>query len=282
MHIAVALFGLTAILGAFISLSAVVLVWWRVFITSISLLFLINFGRQLYLLPRRLIMHYMGIGVIVALHWVCFFGSIKYANASIALICYATISLFTAVLEPILMKRPFRWYELGLGIVIVPAMGLIVNSTELTMLPGIWIGLLSAFLASLFSTLNKKYVDEADPLTITFLELGSACLFLGLLLPFFFWYTPDLHFLPDRHDLFYLIILALLCTTFAYVLALKALQHVSAFASNLVYNLEPVYGILLAILILQENKELNTAFYLGCGLIMLSIFIYPFIRRRLP
>ncbi len=282
LHIAVVLFGFTAILGAFISLSALVLVWWRVFITSISLLFLINFGRKLYLLPRRLIFQYMGIGVIVGLHWVCFFGSVKYANASISLICMATISLFTALLEPLLLRSPFRWYELGLGIIIVPAMGLIVNSTELAMLPGIWIGLLSAFLASLFSTLNKKYVDKSDPLTITFLELGSACLFLGLLLPFFFWYNTDASFLPDMWDLFYLIILALLCTTFAYVLALMALQHLSAFASNLVYNLEPVYGILLAIIILQENKELDPAFYIGCGLILLSIFSYPFIRRRLP
>jgi len=279
LHLAVILFGFTAILGACISLSAVVLVWWRVFITSISLLFLIGFGRKLYLLPRKLILQYMGIGIIVGLHWVCFFGSIKYANASISLICMATISLCTAILEPLLMRTPFRWYELAIGIVIIPSMVLIANSTELAMLPGIWLGLLSAFLAALFSILNKKMVEKTDPLTITFLELGSACLFIGLLLPFVFSYSPELHFVPTGVDFFYLIILALVCTTFAYVLSLTALKQVSAFASNLVYNLEPVYGIILAIFLLQENKELNAEFYVGCALILCTVFIYPFIRK---
>jgi len=279
LHLAVLLFGFTAILGACISLSAFVLVWWRVFLTSLSLLFLIGFGRKLYLLPRKLILQYMGIGIIVGLHWVCFFGSIKYANASISLICMATISLFTSFLEPLLMRTPFRWYELAIGIVIIPAMVLIANSTELAMLPGIWVGLLSAFLAALFSTLNKKMVEKTDPLTITFLELGSACLFLGLLLPIVFSYNPELHFTPTAKDFFYLIILALGCTTFAYVLSLTALKYVSAFASNLVYNLEPVYGIILAIFLLQENKVLNMEFYMGCALILCAVFSYPFIKN---
>ena len=281
LHLAVILFGFTAILGAYISLSAVVLVWWRVFITTFSLFFLIGFGRKLYLLPRKLILQYMGIGLIVGLHWICFFGSVKYANASISLICMATISLFTAILEPLLLRSLFRWYELALGIVIIPAMALIVNSTELTMLPGIWVGLLSAFLAALFSTLNKKLVNETDPLTITFLELGSACLFIGLLLPAIFLWNTELVFIPTSVDFLYLGILALVCTTFAYVISLKALKFVSAFTSNLVYNLEPVYGIILAIYLLQENKELNNGFYLGCTLILCTVFSYPFIRRRL-
>jgi len=176
---------------------------------------------------------------------------------------------------------PFKWYELALGIIIIPAMVLIVNTTEAAMTLGIWIGLASAFLAALFSTLNKKLIDKSDPLTITFLELGSACLFIGLLLPAYFFMEPEAHFIPKKMDFFYLIILALLCTTFAYVLSLKALKHVTAYAANLVYNLEPVYGIILAIILLEENKDLSSGFYLGGSIIIASIFCYPFIKKRL-
>lgn len=279
LHIAVLLFGFTAILGDLISLSALVLVWWRVFFTSISLFFLIGFGRKLRQLPRRLILQYMGIGVLVALHWLCFFGAVKYANASICLICMATTSFFTAIIEPIIMRQPIKGYELLLGVLILPGMILVVNNTDVSMMLGIWIGLLSALLAALFASLNKKLVDKAEPMTITFLELGSAWLFLSLLLPFYFQQTADAAFLPQGSDLFYLSVLAFLCTTLAYVLSLRALKHISAFAANLTVNLEPIYGIALAWLILNEQDELTLGFYLGGAIILLAVFSYPWLKR---
>ncbi len=279
LHLAVFLFGFTAILGDLISLSAVVLVWWRVLITSISLLFLIQFGKALLKIPRKLILQYMGIGVLVAIHWITFFGSIKYSNASICLVCMATASFFTAFLEPLIFRQKVKTYEILLGLMVIPGMMLIVNSIQTDMMLGVWIGLISAFLAALFATLNKKLVDKAEPFSITFLELGSACLFISCCLPFYFSANPELAFLPVGMDWLYLLILALLCTTLAYILALVALKHLSAFASNLTVNLEPVYGIILAWLILNENEELNVGFYLGCGMILLAVFSYPMVKK---
>ena len=281
LHIAVLLYGLTAILGDLILLSALSLVWWRVLITSISLLFFIRLRKLLKELPLKVILQFMFIGVLVALHWLAFYGAIKLANASISLICMATTSFFTAFLEPIIMKTKIKVYELLLGLLIIPGMVLIVNSTELAMMNGIWVGLIAAFLAALFATLNKRMIGKTDELNITFLELGSAWLFLSLVIPIFM-LTNDapLALWPSPSDWIYLLILSLLCTTLAYVLSLRALHHISAFAANLAINLEPVYGIILAWIILSDHEELNSNFYIGGGIILLTVFSYPFLRKR--
>ncbi len=279
LHIAVFLFGFTAILGDLIALSALILVWWRVLITSISLLFFIDFGEKLMAIPKKRILQFMGIGALVGLHWICFFGSIKYANASVCLVCFATTSFFTSFLEPIITKRPFRWHEMSLAVIVIPGMFLIVNNVDFSMMTGVWIGLLAAFLASLFAIFNKQLVNEADSFSITFLELGSAWLFITLILPFYFMTEENVSFFPNLIDWVYLLVLALLCTTFAYVISLKALKYVSAFTANLTLSLEPVYGIVLAVLILKENKELELGFYIGSGLILLSVVFYPVIKK---
>jgi len=279
LHLAVLLYGFTAILGDLIQLSAVVLVWWRVFITSISLFLLIGFGKTLIGMPRKLILKYMGVGVLVGLHWITFFGAIKYSNASICLVCMATTSFFTAFVEPLFTGSKFKLYEIGIGLLIIPGMVLVVNNIDLSMQTGIWIGLLSALLASIFATLNKVLINQADTMTITFLELSSACLFITCLFPFFFMANPDAAFWPSMSDLGYLLVLALLCTTFAYILGLNSLKHLSAFAANLTVNLEPVYGIILAWIILKENEELSSGFYLGGVIIILAVLFYPLIKR---
>lgn len=281
LHIAVFLFGFTAILGDLISLSATVLVWWRVLITCISLFFLLRFGKKMTKLSPKLTAILFGIGILVALHWITFFGAIKYSNASITLIALATASFFTAFMEPLILKKPISGIEVGLGLTIIPGMALVVNNIDLSMYIGIYLGLISSILAVTFSILNKKYINDADPMTITFIELGSAWLFISLCLPFLFMYSEEpISFWPTGVDLFYLLILALACTTLAYILSLRALKHLTAFATNLTINLEPVYGIILAWLILQENKELNPGFYIGCGLIVISVFAYPFLKKR--
>ncbi|MEL6863781.1 MAG: DMT family transporter [Bacteroidota bacterium] len=280
LHFAVLLFGFTAILGDLILLSAVVVVWWRVLITCISLLFLTRFGAAIRNIPRTLILKYMGIGCLVALHWVCFFGAVKYANASICLICMATTSFFTAILEPLIRRQAVKWYEIGLGLIIIPGMLLVVNNIEVGMMLGVWVGLLSALLAAVFAIFNKMLVDDADPMSITFLELGSGWLLISGILPFYFFSTPMAAFWPTLSDFAYLTVLALLCTTLGYVLALRALKYLSAFASNLTVNLEPVYGIVLAWLLLQENKELSSGFYWGCAIIITAVLSYPFIKSR--
>ncbi len=279
-HFAVFLYGFTAILGDLIQLPATILVWWRVLITSISLLLLIQFGRNLHTIPRKLILQYMGIGIIIGLHWITFFGSVKYANASIAMVCYATTAFFASVLEPLLTKKKLQKMELLLGFLVIPGMVLIVQSVPKGMWFGIFLGLLSALLIACFAIFNKKLVHEADSASITFLELSSSWLFITLCLPFFYYFSADSPFLPSKMDWVYLLILSLLCTTLAFVLNLRSLKYISAFTSTLIGNLEVLYGIILAIVILKENKELSFLFYIGAFIVLITVFGHPFLNRK--
>ena len=281
LHIAVLFFGLTAILGndQMISLPAISMVWWRVLFTAISLFFLIRFGKSLKDIPQKYIWQYMTIGVIVALHWICFFGSVKLAgSSSVALVCMATVAFFTSFIEPMVLKTKFQKTDLLLGILVIPGMALVVGNVSSDMWLGIAVGLLSAFLASVFSVWNKLIIDKADPKDITFLEMSSGWLFISLILPFIIQFDENVAFMPVGKDWFYLLVLALVCTTLAYVLSLHALKHLSAFTSMLTYNLEPVYGILLAYFYLGE--KLSSGFYLGVVIILGAVFLNPILNRQ--
>ena len=277
LHFVVLLYGLTAILGDLISISAFSLVWWRVLITSISLLILLKMSKSLLSIPTSDLLKFAGIGVIIALHWVTFYGAIKLANASVALAAFASTSLFTSILEPIMTSKRFDKTELIIGILVIPAMLLIANTIDVSLLSGLWVGLFSAFLAAIFSILNKKMVNKATSYQITFIEMFSAFCFLSLLLPYMLGQGTQL--MPLATDWIYLIILSLLCTTLAFILNLKALEHVSAFDANLVINLEPVYGILMAVFILKEHKELTPQFYVGVVIIILLVISHPIIKK---
>ena len=287
LHVAVFLFGFTAILGKLISISAISLVWWRVLIASVGMLVIVRLGRTLRELPVKRILQYTGIGVIVALHWITFFGSIKASNASVALVTMATASFFTSLIEPLVLRRRAFGFDVLLGIVIVPAMILIVHGIDRGMHMGIWLGLVSAVLVALFSSLNKLLIGHARPLQIAFFELSGAWVFISVVFGFaLFLGVPetlaaDLELqVPQTSDWLYLLVLALLCTTLAYVLAVRALHHLSAFATGLVINLEPVYGIFLAWILLKENRELTPGFYIGVVIIIIVVFTYPFIRKK--
>ena len=208
-----------------------------------------------------------GIGGIIAVHWITFFGGIALTNVSVALACMATASFFTAILEPLIMPRKFKWYELALGIVVVPGVMLIYRSTDFEFW-GILVSLISAFLAALFSILNKKYVTEYDTTAVTFLELGSGWIILSLFLPFFYHFNEPMAFMPHDWDLLWLGLLAFACTSFAFVISLAALRVLSTFVTNLTINLEPVYTIILAFFLFAEHKELDILFYPGAGIII--------------
>lgn len=280
-HIAVILWGFTAILGKLISLSAIVLVGWRVFLTSLSLFLIFNIVKRLKKLTKKQVYTFSFIGIIIAMHWICFYGSLKYANASIALICMATTSFFTSILEPFMTKTRFKWPELGIGLIIVWAMSWVGGSLAGAQVAGFLVGILSAIFAAIFTILNKKHVAEVDAISMTFVQLTSSFLFIAALLPFVYWGTSIDELMPTAHDWPWLLCLAIVCTTLPYVIALWALKHISAFASNLIVNLEPVYGILLAALILHEHQELTTRFYVGALIIIGLILLYPFLKKKL-
>ncbi len=281
LHIAVFLFGFTAILGKLIQLSEISLVWWRLLITCISLVLLPGILRDLRQLSFRKVLALSGIGVIVAMHWVTFYGAIKYSNVSVALSCLATASFFTSIIEPLLLRQPFKWYELLLGLMVIPGMYMIFRFSGGDYLTGIIMGLLSALLAATFAVLNKQMVADTKPMTMTFVELGAGFVFLTPILPFYWSWLGNSTFWPTLMDWQYLILLSLLCTTLAYVLSLQALKHLSAFTSTLTINLEPVYGILMAWFFFQEHKEMNPAFYMGAAIIILAVFIHPVLRRKM-
>ena len=279
LHVAVLLYGLTAILGDLISLSALNLVWWRVLITSVSLLAFVGMGSAVLRMDRKLVMIYASIGFLVAFHWISFYGAIKLSNASIVLAAMATTSFFTSIIEPLVTRRPFKMLELFLGLAIIPPMVIIARNIDFSMRTGLWVALLSAFLASLFASLNKRYVAKANSFEISYIEMTSAFLLISLIIPFVI--TDYASLIPQSSDWVYLIVLSLLCTTFAYVISMQALKHLSAFDSNLVINLEPVYGIILAMVILKEHHELNMAFYIAVGIIMIIVFAHPILERKL-
>lgn len=282
LHGAVILYGFTAILGNVIDMSAIMIVWWRVVITSVSLLFFIKFRKEVLGMPRRKILQYLGIGFLIGLHWLCFYGAIKLANSSIALICAATVAFFTSLLEPLINRRRVDFLELLLGFMVIPGMYIVARNVDVSHLMGLWVGLAAALLAAIFSIYNKRYVNDASPYTINFLEMVSATVLVSLVIPFVHHYGDLGPLLPQRSiDWVYLLILALVCTTFCNVIALKALKHLSAFASNLVFNFEPLYGVILAAFLLKEYEQLTPGFYLGGSLITIIVLMYPWLRASI-
>lgn len=280
LHIAVLLFGITGILGRLIELPETVLVWWRMLITVLSLLLIPGLVKGVFRIPKRTISGISATGVVVALHWIFFFGAIHWSNVSIALICLATASFFTTLLEPLILKTGFKWHEALLGLMIVPGMYLIVQDVPEGMMVGVFAGILSAVLAAFFSILNKKWLIKTRPLPITLLELGSGWLFICFLLPFYILAVDEVRFWPTPHEWVYLGILAILCTTVAFVLTLNALQHLTPFTTNLTINLEPVYAIILAWLIFSENEDLGSRFYFGSLVIIAALFANVWLQKR--
>ena len=283
IHFCVVLWGFTAILGKMISLPALPLVWWRMLLVVAALALLPRAWRGLRVLSPRLILAYAGIGALVALHWLTFYGAIKLANASVAATCMALATPFTALVEPALARRPFSGRELALGIAVLPGVALIVGGVPDAMRIGIAVGALSAFFVALFGSLNKRLVHHGDPLTVTGLELGSGALTLTLLAPWmpmlFPSFAGDLFVLPDARDAVLLLALSLLCTLLPFSLSLVALRHMSAFAAQLAINLEPVYAIVLAALLFGEQRELTATFYVGVAIILAALFVHPLISR---
>ncbi len=284
IHFCVLLWGFTAILGKMITLPALPLVWWRMLLVVIALAIVPSVWRGLRAMPRRLFAAYAGIGALVALHWLTFYGAIKLANASVAATCIALGPVFLALLEPLLAKRKFDPRELLLGLGVVPGVALVVGGVPSGMRLGIAVGALSALLVAIFGSLNKRLVEHGDPLTVTGIELGAGAVTLTLLAPLMPWIFPAfdgaLLAVPGPRDIVLLLILSLACTLLPFALSLVALRHMSAFAAQLAINLEPVYAIVLAILLLDEQRELTPQFYLGVAVILLAVLVHPLIARR--
>lgn len=282
IHACVVLWGFTAILGKLIGLAALPLVWWRMSIVVVVLALVPQVWRGLRAMHPRLLLAYAGIGVLVALHWLTFYASIKLSNASVGATCIALGTVFTALAEPWLARTRFQLRDLVLGIAVLPGVALVVGGVPEGMRAGIAMGTLSALLVALFGSLNKRFVERSDALTVTALELGAGTLALTLLAPALDLFWPgqgQIFVLPSPRDAAFLLALALGCTLLPYALSLVALRHMSAFAAQLAVNLEPVYAIVLAILLLGEQRELTPLFYAGVAIILGAVLAYPLLHR---
>jgi drug/metabolite transporter (DMT)-like permease len=282
IHFCVVLWGFTAILGKLISLPALPLVWWRLLIVVAALALVPRVWRGVCAMPPRLMLAYAGIGALVALHWLTFYGAIKLSNASVGATCIALATVFVAMVEPWLTRTRFSKRDAALGIAVLPGVALVVGGVPAGMRVGIAVGALSAVLVAIFSALNKRLVEHGDPLTVTALELGAGMLTLTLLAPLmptlFPAFAGDLFALPAPRDAWLLLALSLACTLLPFALSLAALRHMSAFAQQLAVNLEPVYAIVLAILLLGEQRELTPQFYAGVAIILAAVFVHPLLR----
>lgn len=280
LHIAVILLAFTAILGDLITLSASVLIWWRCLIAVAGIaLFLIVAKRVKRKLIARQKKIYL-LGIIIAFHWLCFFGCIKLANASTALICFATISFFTAWIEPWITGRKRMKHEIIFGLMIIPGLVLIAGSAEGRVLFGIILGILAALLVAIIASLEKKWIPETDPEHMTLVQLIGAFATMCFWLVGEYLITGNVNIQPTGRDIIYLLILGIACTSVAWVLATRAMRSVTAFDQLMVINLEPVYGMVMALLILDDRRELATAFYIGASIILLSVIIHPIWQYR--
>jgi drug/metabolite transporter (DMT)-like permease len=279
IHLCVLLWGFTAILGKLITLPAPALVLWRMLLVTSALLLVRRVRRGLRVMPPKLMLVYGGIGVIVAMHWLTFYGAIKLANASVAVTCMALGSVFLALVEPWIAGRAFDPRELLLGVAIVPGVALVVGGIPDAMHAGLLVAMLSALLVALFGALNKRFIARAEPLTVTCLEMGAGLLALLALSPLL---PPgqSMFILPAAGDAGLLLVLSMVCTLLPFSLSLVALRELTAFEAQLAVNLEPVYAILLAVLLLQEQRELGDRFYLGVTVILAAIFLQPVLQRR--
>lgn len=275
------LWSFTAILGKLITLSEFVLVWYRMILTAFILFLIPGVYKQLRIFGIKKILPLLGIGMLVAMHWVAFYGSIKYTNASVAVACIGTTSMFAAILEPLILKTPFKKPDLFLGIGMVAAIYLISNATPSGYAFGIGLGILSSLLAALFSILNKRYANAYPAMLFTISEMTGGWLFLCLILPFYIHFMPGQFIWPSQTDWIYLILLSIFCTVLPFSLSIISLRHISAFTSVFLINLEPIYTLLLAAVIFKENEQLSLSFYMGTMMIIALVSIHAVYNRKM-
>ncbi len=305
LHVAVFLWGFTAILGKLISYGSITLVWHRMMLTAIIYLLMPPVWKSLKGLSLNTIFIFLGIGLLVCAHWLTFYGSIKLGNSvSVTLACLGSASFFASIIEPLVLKQPFSKRDIYMGLIVVLGIlfiyfslpenqpGHVAKVGDVSYGWAVITGLLSAALAATFTTLNKANIHRAKPLAISTLEMISGALVLSGVVALIS--TDHIPWLPSLNfdslsleniasgpwDLIWIILLALLCTNLTFYLGTYALNQLSAFTANLTVNLEPIYGIVLGAAIFQENKDLNIWFYTGASIILGAIFTQAYLGNR--
>ncbi len=272
LHVSILLAGFTGILGKLITMSEGMLVWYRMFFTfAIFGLFLL-FRGKLEKVSVRDVLKIGFTGVLICLHWLFFYGSIKLSNVSIGVVCFSLVGFFTALLEPVFMKTRFSWREFAYSVLTVVGV-MLIFSFDVRYRMGIIVGIIAALLSALYTISIRKYCQSYSPSTTLLYQMGGGVGFLTLLLPWYLDYFEITYIIPTWSDVFMLLILAICCTIFMSFLLIECLRYISAFTVNLSYNLEPVYSIVLAMAFMGEAHQVNFSFYLGLSCIILSVIL---------
>ena len=279
LHFAVLLAGFTGVFGKLISLNEGLLVWYRVFFSSIVLFFILKLFKISANIKLQKKLDIAKIGMFITIHWVFFYASIKYSNISIGVVCYCLTSFFTAIFAPLINRSKFSLSELGLSLITLFGISLIFHFDASYQL-GIILGVISSAFAALYTIYNEKLVRNFDSRIINYYQMIGGTVGLGILLPFYLYFFPVPTILPSLKDVYYLIVLASFCTVGLYVLFAESLKHISAFTVNLSFNLEPVYAIILAFLFFNESKELNMSFYIGLCFVIISVLLQTIISFK--
>lgn len=278
LHFIVFIWGFTAILGELISLSALPLVWTRILIALVVIFIYIKIRKKSLKFSPKLITTFIICGFVIALHWFTFFHAIKISNISITLACISTGAFFTSILEPIFFKRKIVWYEVFLGIMVVCGL-IVIFSFETQYIEGIMVALFSAFLSACFSIINAKFAGKYDSNGISFYELLGGLIFLTFCMFFIGGFTPEVFHFKDL-DWLWLLILGSVCTAYPFIASIDIMKYLSPYTVMLSINLEPVYGILLAVIIFKDAEKMTPAFYFGALIILLTVVLNVFFKNR--
>ena len=278
LHIMVVILGLTGVFGKLISLDTIHLVWYRMGIAFLSLAIFLGFKKQLFRVNKKDFFGIMGVGALVTFHWLCFFESIKVSTVSVAVVCLATSSLFSALIEPLFFKRKLLGYEVVMGIIVIIALGFVMG-TETQYFWGYFYGIMAAFLGTLFTLFNAKYINKVGAAKITMIEMLSGLIIISgilLLQKDYSVFTSTI----SITDFSYLFILATLCTAMVFVWMTEIMRHITPFSLIMAINLEPIYSIILALLIFGDNELMSTSFYIGSIIIFGIVFLDGYLKNK--
>lgn len=279
LHIAILLAGFTGVLGRLITLNEGLLVWYRLLITGASLWILMYFTGKVQKISFTEILQLSGIGFLAAVHWVFFYASIKYSNVSVGLVCLSAVGFFSAILEPVINRVRINITELVFGLFSIFGIYLIFHFDTQYKL-GITLGIVSSFFSALFPILLKSEMKRINMQTVLTWQMTGGFIALSLVMPFYLQVFPVATIVPSFSDFLWLLVLSWLCSVFAFQFSLNALKEFSAFTVSLSYNLEPLYGIIMAFVIYKENKVLTEGFYLGLTIVCLTLILHMFLLRR--
>ena len=283
LHVIVLILGFTAILGKLIELPATQLVWYRMAIAVISFYVYLRLKKIDLAIDKTDLLKIFGVGLIVATHWITFFGAIKISNVSVTLGCFATTTLFTSFLEPFFFRKKINWIEVVIGLVIIAGLYLIFRF-ETRYATGISVALVSAFLAGLFTVFNKKLVKHHQASVISFYEMLGGFIGLSVYLLITGTISTESLQLPSLNDFIFLFLLGTVCTAYAFAVQVDVMKHLSAYMVTLTINLEPVYGIVMAFFLFGESERMTGGFYIGTLIILLSVIGFPisnyYLRKR--